>query len=179
VLAQLGLRVQHALRAFTPADAKKLRATVATYPRSEVYDVETLLTSVGIGEAAITLLSGRGVPTPVVHARMLAPASRMDPVDDVAGTARASALWARYGERAEAQSAREILAGRLDAAREPAPQAPMEHVPLTRRRTERRRAPALSGGGVDAIGDFLRSREGKALQKKVARGIFGMLRKRL
>jgi hypothetical protein len=182
VLAQLGLRIQHALRAFTPADAKRLRATVATYPRSELYDVETLLTAVGIGEAAITLLSERGVPTPVVHARMLAPSSRMDPADDVAGAAKASALWAKYGERVDAQSAREILAGRLGAAseqpREPDLRAPMEHVPLPRRRPQRR-TPAPRGGGADAIGDFLRSREGKALQKKVARGIFGMLRKRL
>ena len=177
VLAQLGLRIQHALRAFTPADAKKLRATVSTYPRSEFYDVETLLTSVGIGEAAITLLSEKGVPTPVVHTRMVAPASRMDPADDVEGAAKASPLWAEYGERVDAQSAREILAGRLEAAKEekPAPQAPMEHVPLPRKRSKPRRAPAPSGGGADAIGDFLRSREGKALQ----RGIFGMLRKRL
>jgi uncharacterized protein len=176
VLAQLGLRIQHALRAFTPADAKKLRATVSTYPRSDFYDVEELLTSVGIGEAAITLLSEKGVPTPVVHTRMVAPASRMDPADDVAGAAKASPLWAKYGERVDAQSARELLAGRLEAAKEP---APMEHVPAPRRRSEPRRAPAPSGGGADAIGDFLRSREGKALQKKVARGIFGMLRKRL
>jgi DNA helicase HerA-like ATPase len=174
VLAQLGLRVQHALRAFTPADAKKLRATVSTYPRSELYDVETLLTSVGIGEAAVTLLSEQGVPTPVVHTRMVAPASRMDPAEDVEGSARASSLWARYGERVDAQSAREILAGRLENAAEP-----IEHVPVPRRRAEPRRAPAPSGGGADAIGDFLRSREGKALQRKVARGIFGMLRKRL
>src|SRR6187431_1827215 len=105
VLAQLGLRIQHALRAFTPADAKALRATVSTYPRSELYDVETLLTSVGIGEAAVTLLSEQGVPTPVVHTRMVAPASRMDPADDVAGAAKASPLWAKYGERVDAQSA--------------------------------------------------------------------------
>ena len=94
VLAQLGLRIQHALRAFTPADAKKLRATVSTYPVSDFYDVETLLTSVGIGEAAVTLLSEKGVPTPVVHTRMVAPMSRMDPADDVAGAAKASPLWA-------------------------------------------------------------------------------------
>jgi DNA helicase HerA-like ATPase len=177
VLAQLGLRIQHALRAFTPADAKKLRATVSTYPRSDFYDVEELLTTVGIGEAAITLLSEQGVPTPVVHTRMLAPASRMDPADDVAGAAHASPLWAKYGERADAQSAREILAGRLEQAQEEEPslQQPMERVPKPRPR----RAPAPSGGGADAIGDFLRSRQGKALQKKVARGIFGMLRKRL
>jgi hypothetical protein len=175
-------RVQHALRAFTPADAKKLRATVSTYPRSEFYDVAPLLTSVGIGEAAITLLSEKGVPTPVVHTRMVAPASRMDPVDDVAGAAKSSPLWAKYGERVDAQSAREMLAGRLEAAREqpqPELQSPMEHVPVPRRRSEPRRAPAPSGGGADAIGDFLRSREGKALQGKVARGIFGMLRERL
>jgi DNA helicase HerA-like ATPase len=179
VLAQLGLRIQHALRAFTPADAKKLRATVSTYPRSEFYDVETLLTSVGIGEAAVTLLSEQGVPTPVVHTRMLAPASRMDPADDIAGAAKASPLWARYGERVDAQSAREVLAGRLEARTEPDLRAPMEHVPAPRRRSEPRRAPAPSGGGPDAIGDFLRSREGKALQRRVARGIFGMLRKRI
>ncbi len=176
VLAQLGLRIQHALRAFTPADAKRLRATVSTYPKSELYDVETLLTSVGTGEAAVTLLSEQGVPTPVVHTRMLAPASRMEPADDVAGAAKASPLWRKYGERVDAQSAREMLAGRLAAPAadaQPDLRAPMEHVPVPRRR----RAP--SGNGSDTVGDFLRSREGKALQRKVTRGIFGMLRKRL
>jgi uncharacterized protein len=183
VLAQLGLRVQHALRAFTPNDAKALRATVSTYPRSEFYDVETLLTSVGTGEAAVTLLSESGVPTPVVHTRLLAPASRMAPADDVPGAARASRLWAKYGERIDAQSARELLAARLaPPAPAPAPEpdlrAPMEHVP-TPQRAPRRRTPAPAKSGADAVGDFLRSREGKALQRKVTRGIFGMLRKRL
>jgi uncharacterized protein len=110
---------------------------------------------------------------------MVAPASRMDPADDVEGAAKASPLWGKYGERVDAQSARELLAGRLEAAKEeddePSLQAPMEHVPAPRKRSKARRAPAPSGGGADAIGDFLRSREGKALQ----RGIFGMLRKRL
>ena len=161
VLAQLGLRIQHALRAFTPADAKKLRATVSTYPRSEFYDVEALLTSVGIGEAAITLLSEKGVPTPVVHTRMVAPASRMDPADDVEGAAKASPLWAEYGERVDAQSAREILAGRLaepavgaraasaDGARAGPAQAPGA-APRARARRRRcgrdRRLPPLARG---------------------------------
>jgi DNA helicase HerA-like ATPase len=166
VLAQLGLRIQHALRAFTPSDAKKLRATVSTYPRSDLYDVETLLTSVGIGEAAVTLLSEQGVPTPVVHTRLLGPASSMEPFPDVAGAAEASPLWAKYGTRVDRESARERLAP-----------APMEHVPLPRE--DARRAPAPQKTGADAIGDFLRSREGKALQRKVQRGLFGMLRKRL
>ena len=73
VLAQLGNRIQHALRAFTPDDATALRKTVRTYPTSELYDLEELLTSLGIGEAAVTVLDEKGVPTPVVHTRLRAP----------------------------------------------------------------------------------------------------------
>jgi hypothetical protein len=77
VLAQLGNRVQQALRAFTPDDAKALKATVTTFPKSEFYDLEALLTQLGIGEAAVSILSESGVPTPVVHTKLRAPASRM------------------------------------------------------------------------------------------------------
>jgi DNA helicase HerA-like ATPase len=173
VLGQLGLRVQHALRAFTPKDAKDLRATVSTYPRSEFYDLETLLTSMGTGEAAVTLLSESGVPTPVVHTRLPAPASRMAPADDVVGTAKASPLWAKYGTRVDAQSAREMLAGRMTATTAPAP------TPEPAAKAKRQRAPAPRESTPDAIGDFLRSREGKQIQRTVTRGILGMLRKRL
>ena len=182
VLGQLGSRVQHALRAFTPKDAKDLRAVVSTYPTSEFYDVGELLTSMGTGEAAVTLLSEKGVPTPVVHTRMLAPASKMAPASDVDGPAKASPLYAKYGTRADAQSAREILAGRLEAASAPAPapapaeEPPLEHVPVPKLPKAPRRAPAPDPGG---IGDFLNSRQGKAIQREVIRGVFGMLRKRL
>src|SRR4051794_26302031 len=77
VLGQLGNRVQHALRAFTPDDAKALKASVSTFPKSSFYDLEELLTGMGIGEAAVTILSETGIPTPVVHTRMVAPRSRM------------------------------------------------------------------------------------------------------
>jgi DNA double-strand break repair helicase HerA and related ATPase len=182
VLGQLGSRVQHALRAFTPKDAKDLRAVVSTYPTSDFYDVGELLTSMGTGEAAVTLLSEKGVPTPVVHTRMLAPASKMAPVPDVDGPAKASPLYAKYGTRVDAQSAREILAGRIEAASRPAPapapaeQPPLEHIPVPKLPKEPRRAPAPDPGG---IGDFLSSRQGKAIQREVIRGVFGMLRKRL
>lgn len=72
----------------------------------------------GIGEAAVTILSETGVPTPVVHTRLVAPQSRMGPADDVSGAARASPLWGRYGTRIDSQSAREILAARVE---KPAP----------------------------------------------------------
>jgi len=189
VLGQLGLRVQHALRAFTPADARDLRATVSTYPRSDFYDLETLLTSMGTGEAAVTLLSEVGVPTPVAHTRLLAPASRMAPADDVERAARASPLWAHYGERTDPQSAREMLAARLDddgGEAEPAEaeEPELEHIPIPesmrapKRRRTRRRAPAPAGSTPDAIGDFLTSRQGRALQREIVRGVFGLLRRR-
>jgi uncharacterized protein len=174
VLGQLGNRVQHALRAFTPDDAKALKAAASTYPTSEFYDVEELLTQMGIGEAAVTILSEDGVPTPVVHTRLRSPASRMGPADDVEGTAKASPLFAKYGTRAEAESAREKLAARMEEPDEPEPAAK-----APRRRKREPEAATAKTGGADALGKFLTSREGKALQKKVMRGVFGMLRKRL
>ena len=74
VLGQLGNRVQHALRTFTPEDAKALRKTVSTFPKTDDYDLEELLTSLGTGEAAVTVLSERGSPTPVAWTMLRAPA---------------------------------------------------------------------------------------------------------
>ena len=81
VLAQLGNRVQHALRAFTPEDADALRKTARTFPMTTFYDVEKTLTSLGIGEALVTVLSPRGVPTPLAATRLLPPDSLMAPLD--------------------------------------------------------------------------------------------------
>ena len=173
VLAQLGNRVQHALRAFTPDDAKALKAAVSTYPTSDFYDLEELLPALGIGEAAVTILSEDGVPTPVVQTKIRAPASRMAPADNVAALATASPLYAKYGTRVDSESAREMLAARLDAsgAAKPAetPKAKAEH----------KAAAKASKDGGDVLTDFLTSREGKSLQKEIVRGIFGMLRKTL
>jgi uncharacterized protein len=178
VLGQLGNRVQHALRAFTPDDAKALKAAASTYPKSDFYDVDELLTSMGIGEAAVTTLSDEGVPTPVVHARLRAPASRIGPADDVDGAAKSSPLYAKYGIRVEAESAREKLATRMEEATvDAADTEPTAKRPRARRRRKAPPAPAPSGPG-DVLGDFLTSREGKAMQRKVLRGVFGMLKKR-
>jgi DNA helicase HerA-like ATPase len=169
VLGQLGNRVQHALRAFTPDDEKALRATVRTFPRTDAYDLEQLLTQLGTGEAAVTILSESGVPTPVVHTRMRPPLSRMGPADDVAGAAKASPLFATYGTRLDSESARELLATRLD----PPPPGEKPSKP-----TERQKGAASAAGkGADAIGGFLKSSSGRALTREVVRGVFGMLRK--
>jgi DNA helicase HerA-like ATPase len=188
VLGQLGNRIQHALRAFTPDDAKALKATVSTYPRTDLYDLEQVLTQLAIGEAVVTILSDSGVPTPVVHTRLRAPQSQMTPIPDIDGAAKASPLFARYGTRVDAQSAREILAGRMaassQAAAAPAPAAapakPAKAKAKPKKRAQSTKAQAsAAGGALGTLGDLLGSSQGKAIQKEIARGVFGMLKKRL
>ena len=95
VLSQLGARIQHALRAFTPDDQKALTKTVRTYPNTDVYDLESALTSLGIGEAIVTVLSEKGAPTPVAWTRVRAPRSLMDTIGPDAIAAAAKAVRCR------------------------------------------------------------------------------------
>lgn len=117
VLAQLGSRVQHALRAFTPDDAKALRATVGTYPKSG-YDLERVLQELGTGEAIVTVMSEKGAPTPVAWTRLRAPQGLMSPTPDPAieAAVKASPLLAKYGTAIDRESAREILTAKMKAA---------------------------------------------------------------
>ena len=171
VLGQLGNRVQHALRAFTPDDEKALRATVRTFPKTDFYELEELLTSLGTGEAAVTILSESGVPTPVVHTRMRPPQARMGPADDVDGAAKSSPLYSKYGTRLDSQSAREMLAERLEQAAEAPDEKPAPE--------RRKKAADATGGGADALGDFLKSSTGRTIQRELVRGLFGLLRRKV
>ena len=121
VLAQLGSRVQHQLRAHTPNDAKALKQTVATFPKSH-YDLSEALQQLGIGEAIVTVMDPDGAPTPVAWTRMRAPLSLMAPTPEEVlrpGIA-ASGLMARYGQDLDRDSAHEILARKLRAGAEAA-----------------------------------------------------------
>ena len=122
VLAQLGNRVQHALRAFTPEDADALRKTARTFPMTDFYDIEETITSLGIGEALVTVLSPRGVPTPLAATRLGPPDSLMAPLpaEDLRQRLASSELVARYGTAIDRESAHEIITGRLSAARDAA-----------------------------------------------------------
>ncbi|MFE5408598.1 helicase HerA-like domain-containing protein [Microbacterium sp. NPDC056569] len=117
VLGQLGSRVQHALRAFTPDDAKALRATVGTYPRSG-YDLERVLQELGTGEAIVTVMSEKGAPTPVAWTRLRAPQGLMSPTPEpaIVAAVNASPLLAKYGTAIDRESAREVLAAKMKAA---------------------------------------------------------------
>ncbi|MGH3646921.1 MAG: helicase HerA-like domain-containing protein [Micromonosporaceae bacterium] len=122
VLAQLGNRVQHALRAYTPDDAKALKATVSTFPHSS-YDLEELLTTMGIGEAVVTVLSDRGVPTPVAWTKLRAPVSLMGPLEASAldAAVAGSPMLSKYAEPLDRESAYEKLSAKVQAGGAQAP----------------------------------------------------------
>ncbi|MEW6154006.1 MAG: helicase HerA-like domain-containing protein [Actinomycetota bacterium] len=178
VLSQLGNRVQHALRAFTPRDAKALKAAVTTYPRTKDYDLEQELTQLGTGEAMITILSERGAPTPVVWTKLRPPQSLMAAVDaaEVDRLGRASELWPRYAQEIDRVSAREVLAARLAEAAAAKAEVPREQ-PAPRPPAQPKSARKAKDGDNAVVG-YLKSREGRSMINTVARGVFSVLSKR-
>lgn len=120
VLAQLGLKVQHALRAFTAADRKVIKQAAENYPETTFYDVDELLTQLGIGEAFISLLNEKGIPTPLVHTMLVPPRSRMDILSDteIDELVNKSKLAKKYAETIDTESAHEIITAKLEEAAE-------------------------------------------------------------
>lgn len=118
VLAQLGLKVQHALRAFTAADRKAIKQTAENYPSTTFYKTEDLITQMGIGEALLTSLNEKGVPTPLVHCLLCTPRSRMDVLSpfELNATTTQSKLIPKYNEVIDRESAAEILMQKLHTA---------------------------------------------------------------
>ncbi len=120
VLAQLGLKVQHALRAFTAADRKVIKQTSENYPETDFYKTEDLITQLGTGEALVTILNEKGIPTPLVHCMMCPPTSRMDILTDaeIDSIVSHSKIAAKYNEVIDSKSAYEILTEKLEEAAE-------------------------------------------------------------
>ncbi|MEU6001550.1 helicase HerA-like domain-containing protein [Streptomyces sp. NPDC047197] len=173
VLAQLGNRVQHALRAFTPDDQKALKATVRTFPNS-AYDLEETLTAIGTGEAVITVLSEKGAPTPVAVTRLRAPESLMGPVEAGAleGAVKGSLLYGRYAEAVDRESAYEKLAARRVEAEAAAAEV---------------EKPAAKGPGSGSVVDqvvgsgifkSLARSLGTQIGREISRSVFGTARRR-
>ncbi|MBL0145697.1 MAG: DUF853 family protein [Chitinophagaceae bacterium] len=124
VLGQLGLKVQHALRAFTAADRKVIKQTAENYPETAFYKTEDLITQLGIGEALVTMLNEKGIPTPLAHVMLCAPRSRMDvltdgEIDSITGKSK---LVVKYNQVIDSESAYEILSAKLKAAAEEEPE---------------------------------------------------------
>ena len=116
ILAQLGIKIQHALRAFTANDRKAIKEASQNYPETEFYKVDELITALGIGEALVTVLDERGNPTPLVHTMLLAPQTRMDTItpNELDTVVQNSMLAPKYRDLVERDSARELLARRME-----------------------------------------------------------------
>ncbi|MFF7190056.1 helicase HerA-like domain-containing protein [Streptomyces sp. NPDC008222] len=174
VLAQLGSRVQHALRAFTPDDQKALKAAVRTFPTS-AYDLEEVLTGLGTGEAVVTVLSERGAPTPVAVTRLRAPESLMGPVDAerLERAVTSSPLYGRYAQAVDRESAYEMLAARETAGR------PVKETTTGGGRETGREEPSLveqvvTSGAFKSLARSL----GTQLGREITRSLFGTARRR-
>jgi DNA helicase HerA-like ATPase len=173
VLSQLGLKVQHALRAFTANDRKSIRQTAQNYPDSVFYKTEDLLTQLGIGEALITLLDEKGIPTPLAHTYMIAPRSRMDILSEVEinDLISRSKLIPKYNQVVDRESAYELLNKRLNAA---AIQNSNE--------TDSPKATASTAKAKAEkswLETAINSSAGKQVQRSIVRTLFGVISKML
>ena len=197
VLAQLGSRIQHQLRAHTPNDAKALKQTVMTFPRSH-YDLAETLQQLGIGEAIVTVMDPDGAPTPVAWTRMRAPESLMapTPADQLARGVAMSALQDKYAQTVDRDSAREMLARKLEAGalaeRQAAEQEAAAKAAATQERstpntdsssgsrsTSSRRTSAREPSMMEQISKNTMVRQvARTAAREIFRGIFGTARRR-
>lgn len=170
VLSQLGLKIQHALRAFTAADRKMIKLTAENYPESEFYKTDELLTSLGIGEAAVTALSEKGVPTPLIAVLLCAPRTRMDTLSDneIQDILIKSKLISKYKETINRESAYEILNKKIEEFNSPEKQEQLQKE--TRNTTKPEKSTFEK-----VINDPITKQVGRTVAREVTRGLLGVL----
>ena len=171
VLGQLGLKVQHALRAFTAKDRTTIKRTAENYPISEFYKTEELITSLGIGEALVTALSEKGTPTPLAHTLLRAPVSRMDVLSalELEGVVGRSALAPKYNEVIDRESAFEILEKKLK------PELGGEHQDPAPEPKVKKPAPKETSVIEDLSKNTMVRQVGNTIVRELARGLLGVL----
>ena len=171
VLGQLGLKIQHALRAFTAKDRKAIKLAAQNYPLSDFYDVEQLITELGIGEAFMTALNEKGIPTPLVHMYLRAPQSRMDvltskEIDMILGD---SMLVDKYNEEIDRESAYEILSAKIDDARSE------EHEEKQAKRSGGGRKRREKSTAEKVLNSTATRQVGRTIARELTRGLLGVL----
>jgi DNA helicase HerA-like ATPase len=173
VLAQLGMKVQHALRAFTAKDRKQIKLTAENYPITEFYDTENIITSLGMGEALVTVLSEKGNPTPLAATMLQAPASRMDVLssEEIQEIIGKSFLAKKYNDVIDRESAFEMLNKKLGGNNSATPNATNQPNTTSNKQPE----PSMIEKGANVVGDFAKSSTGKILIREVTRGLLGVL----
>lgn len=177
VLGQLGTRVQHALRAFTPDDADNLKKTARTYPRSEFYEIDRVLTSLGIGQALVTTLSEKGIPTEATAVHLFPPRSVMGPLtpDAHQQLLNGSDLYKKYKDAVDPESAYEMLTQRVNARME---EAEKEAAEKAQQEAERKEAAAETKprrNEKSTLEKVVSSPVTQQFGKSLVRGLMGML----
>lgn len=172
ILGQLGLKVQHALRAFTAKDRKAITKTAENYPDSPFYKTSEVLTSMGIGEALVTALNEKGIPTPLAHTMVRAPISRMDILteSEIDELVRGSQLVSKYNQELDRESAFELLERKMEQIEKEQERAgyPDRGAPKSRSRTK----PEESF--IEELSKNTMVRQvGRTLFRELARGILG------
>ena len=167
VLSQLGLKIQHALRGFTAKDKKEINKAVQNYPTTAYYKTEELIQALGIGEALITILDEKGIPTPLAHTYLISPESRMDvlsaaEIDHLVNTSR---MVAKYNQSIDKESAYEILMKRMNG----------EEVSSVEQSTEPVSKPAEPSVFETILRSSMAQTFGKTLMREGAKAIIGML----
>lgn len=170
VLSQLGNRVHHVIRAFTPNDVKDLKETIKTFPKSEFYDLEKQFTQLGIGQAFITVLNEKGIPTETTVTHLTPPVSRMGPLtaDEYKAQLDGSEFYKKYQESIDPRSAFEILNERVQAVKEEQEQAAAH-------KQAAKAAPRSTKQEKSTFEEVLSSPITKQVGKELVRGVFGML----
>lgn len=166
VLSQLGNRVQHVIRAFTPNDVKALKETVKTFPKSEYYNVEEQFTQLGTGQAFITVLNEKGIPTETVVTHLVPPASFMGPLTEpeYQQQLNQSEQHAKYAKAIDPESAFEMLSEKMTTVREEQEKAVAAPKPVGRPRQEKSTFEQVMASPVT-----------KQIGRELVRGVFGML----
>lgn len=174
VLGQLGLKIQHSLRAFTAKDRKAITKTAENYPLSTFYKTSEVLTSMGIGEALVTVLNEKGIPTPLAHTLLRAPISRMDILanDEIDQLVSQSSLVKKYNVNIDRKSAFEILDQKITAAEEAAAQQQKQTSSSTNTRTQSR-VPKETNIFDDLSKNTMVRQLGRTIFRELTRGIMG------
>ena len=172
VLGQLGLKVQHALRAFTAKDRKNIKRTSENYPISDFYKTDEIITSLGIGEALITALNEKGIPTPLAATYMRAPMTRMDVLSEseIRSLVRSSDLIPVYEETIDRESAYEMLKEKIEVSQKE------EHQEKLKEETRKARPKKKDDSLIKELSKNTMVRQvGRTVARELARGLLGAL----
>lgn len=170
ILGQLGMKVQHALRAFTANDRKTIKQTAENYPLSDFYKTDELLTQIGIGEALFTCLNEKGIPTPLAATMLVTPRSRMDVLSDgeMDSLVSSSRIAKKYNQEIDNESAYEILIAKLQEAAE-------KSAPAATKTTSTKKQPEEKSILDTVLSSPVAKQVGRTVMTELTRGVLGVL----